>query len=38
MIKSGMKYLETKNAPLALNPDKIVMCDFYEICNTNHRK
>lgn len=38
MIKSGMKYLETKNAPLALNPDKIVMCDFYEIYNLSFIK
>lgn len=35
MKKCGMKYLETKNAPLALNSDKIAMCDFYEILNPN---
>ncbi len=33
MLKCGMKYIGTKNAPLALKPDKIVMCDCYEIIN-----
>jgi len=31
MRKCGMKYIETKNCPLALKPDKVVMCDCYEI-------
>ncbi len=31
MKKCGMNYIETKNCPLALKPDKIVMCDCYEI-------
>lgn len=38
MKKCGMKYLETKDAPLALRPDRIVMCDFYEILNPNSTK
>ncbi len=39
MRKCGMKYyIETKNAPLALKPDKIVMCDCYEILNPNLAK
>lgn len=38
MKKCGMRYLETKNAPLALKPDKIVMCDIYEILNPSLAK
>jgi len=33
MQKCGMQYIETKIAPLALNPNIISMCDFYEIFN-----
>lgn len=35
MIKCGMRYIDTRNAPLALKPDKIVLCDCYEIFNSN---
>lgn len=33
MRKCHMNYVETKYAPLALNPEKKVLCDCYEIIN-----
>lgn len=35
MQKCGMKYIETAERPLALKPDRIKICDCYEILNTN---
>lgn len=35
MIKCGMRYIETRNSPLALKPDTVVLCDCYEIFNSD---
>ncbi|NLA84266.1 MAG: GNAT family N-acetyltransferase [Clostridiales bacterium] len=35
MRKCGMKYVETARTPLALKPEKIVLCHCYEILNPN---
>lgn len=35
MKKCGMKFLETKMAPLALKSETSVMCSCYEILNKN---
>lgn len=35
MKKCNMHFIERKNAPLALKPDKVVLCDCYDILNPN---